>query len=228
MTIYIAIEGIDGSGKATQANLFAESLRIAGVPVAVVSFPDYTTPYGMKIAAYLRGEYGALKDLHPDLIAPLYALNRREVVNHIWRLGAENKVVIFDRYTGSNMAHQGAKIADRAARIAFYTELMATEVATLQAVTPRMTFFLDVAVEDSQANVDAKGPRDYTQDVRDLHEADVGHLNSAREAYREIAALDGWTVIDCARDGKMRPAEEIADQLFSAFVKTVGMKNVLY
>jgi dTMP kinase len=228
MTTFIAIEGIDGSGKATQANLLAESLRYAGVSTAVVSFPDYTTTYGKKIAAYLRGEYGELKDLHPDLIAPLYALNRCELRGSIQRAGLDNKVVIFDRYTGSNLAHQGSKVREAGTRLEFYDELLDTEIRLLNATAPRMTFFLDVAVTAAQTNVDSKEVRAYTSAVRDLQEANTSHLTSAREAYLEIAALKHWTIIDCAKDGVMRPADEIADQIFTCFVTRVGMKNVIY
>ncbi|MBI2607641.1 MAG: hypothetical protein HYW51_02330 [Candidatus Doudnabacteria bacterium] len=98
----IAIEGIDGSGKGTQAELLRMNFKNHGYPVAVVSFPRYHTPTGKLIAKYLNGQ---LKFDGAKLIAFLYALNRYEYRDQLIKSLNQGNVVILDRYTGSNMIH---------------------------------------------------------------------------------------------------------------------------
>src|SRR5262245_38670497 len=113
----IAIEGIDGSGKGTQAQRLVDRLGAAGVRRALVSFPRYReTLFGGAIGEFLNGAFGSLHEVHPFLASLLYAGDRFESRGHLSQLLASNDVVVLDRYVASNLAHQGAKLDGAAQR----------------------------------------------------------------------------------------------------------------
>src|SRR6476469_2021664 len=107
----LALEGIDGSGKGTQAARLAERARDHGRTVAELSFPTYDdNPFSRAVADYLNGEFGAADEVHPELAAMLYAGDRFHARPRLVAALAENDLVVCDRYVGSNAAHQGAKL----------------------------------------------------------------------------------------------------------------------
>src|SRR5262249_53565733 len=107
----IALEGIDGAGKRTQAQLLEARLRERGLTASVVSFPRYgQTIYAKSVASYLNGAFGPLESIDPRLAALLYAGDRAESRGYLADIDAAAQVVIFDRYVSSNLAYQGARI----------------------------------------------------------------------------------------------------------------------
>src|SRR5437764_10848036 len=109
----IAIEGIDGSGKHTQAELLKGKIRSLGKSTEVLSFPRYgQTLFAKCIAAYLNGEFGDLTSISPKSAALLYAGDRFESRDAIRQLSASQDVLIFDRYVASNLAHQAARVSN--------------------------------------------------------------------------------------------------------------------
>jgi dTMP kinase len=107
----IVIEGLDGSGKATQAKLLYEALLSEGERVRQVSFPDYHSPSSALVKMYLAGEFGS----HPDDVnayaaSSFYAVDRFASFKKNWREDYEKGVVIADRYTTSNAIHQCSKL----------------------------------------------------------------------------------------------------------------------
>ena len=109
-TVLIAIEGIDGSGKGTQAKRLHERLLAAGHTSELISFPRYSqTNFGRTIGRFLNGEFGALDQVDPHLAATLYAADRFESIGMLSSLLETKDVVVADRYVASNVAHQGAK-----------------------------------------------------------------------------------------------------------------------
>lgn len=96
----IAIEGGDQTGKMTQAALLQESLCKQGHKASILSFPDYTTPTGMKIKDMLHARSAP----NPRLLHKLLAENRREKRDQIASL-SQDAVLILDRYKYSNLAY---------------------------------------------------------------------------------------------------------------------------
>ena len=118
MATLIAIEGIDGAGKGTQAGRLVNALRETGLRVDSLQFPRYSaTTFGSAIGDFLNGRFGSLNDVHPQLAAVLYAGDRFESRELLLRMMEANDVVVLDRFVGSNLAHQSAKL-DGAARTA--------------------------------------------------------------------------------------------------------------
>jgi len=106
----IAIEGIDGTGKGTQAQMLVQALEARGRSVELFSFPAYQrTLAGSLIGAYLDGRMGPPRQIDSRLTAVLYALDRFELKGAIEGALARGAVALCDRYVGSNLAHQAAR-----------------------------------------------------------------------------------------------------------------------
>jgi dTMP kinase len=101
----IALEGVDGAGKTTQARLLAAALQQRGREVVLTQEPT-TGPQGQKLRSYLQGP---TRHLTPEAELALFLLDRREHVEQVIKPAlAAGKVVISDRYYYSSVAYQGA------------------------------------------------------------------------------------------------------------------------
>src|ERR1700693_5391726 len=106
----IALEGIDGSGKLTQLDLLARELDARGLATFRISFPRYESFFGKLVGSYLNGDFGALDAVDPHFSALLYAGDRLEAKSEIEAALSSGKIVLADRYIGSNMAHQSERV----------------------------------------------------------------------------------------------------------------------
>lgn len=209
---FIAIEGGDGSGKATQSELLFQYLNEQDYSVLKVSFPRYGQNSAHYVEKYLNGVYGEANDVHPDLGVLPFAIDRyaasQEIRDH---LAKPNSIVIADRYMASNLAHQGTKISDPDSRQSFYSQTMVTEYEVLGIPRPDLNIVLIVPTKSMQENVDKKDARSYTDKKRDIHEADADHLEKAKRNYEELCQLypDEFHAINCAESDSMRSIESI-------------------
>lgn len=216
----IAIEGIDGSGKGTQARLLTERLNALGQATVTLSFPAYDMPFGKLVGAYLNGAYGSLDTAPVVPVSMLYAMNRREVMQNLYALknaagkGVGDVVVILDRYTGSNLAHQGARLP-AGERDEYFEFMEYTEHELLSLPRPSCTIFLDVDEATAHDNVAKKGERAYTDASHDLHESSADYMAEVRRVYRALADKHGWRRVVCSTGGVMRSAEDIGHEVFS-------------
>ena len=111
MAFLVAIEGIDGSGKGTQSARLVDALNSRGIKAQLLQFPRYSaTTFGQAIGDFLNGRFGQLSDVHPQLASVLYAGDRFESRQLLQTMLETSDVVILDRYVGSNLAHQAAKL----------------------------------------------------------------------------------------------------------------------
>ncbi len=174
--LIIVIEGIDQSGKQTQSRILFEQLEKRSIPAAYISFPDYTTLIGKEIKAFLAGQRAY--NLHARHL--LLSLNRWERKEDLEKWLNEGKVVVINRYSGSNYAYgiaQGLKL----------DWLMNLEKGLPE---PSLTLLLDVPVGASLERKTAE---------RDVHERDQPLLRRVREEYLKLADLWSWRVINGAR-----------------------------
>jgi dTMP kinase len=212
----IAIEGIDGSGKGTQAARLRDALAADGLAVTLLSFPRYeATLFGRAIGEYLNGRFGALDAVSPYLASLLFAGDRFESRELLRTAIDEHDVVLLDRYVASNVAHQGAKLeGDERAELADWILRVEHEVFAL----PRadLVLLLDLPVPAAQRQIAQKAARSYTEREADLHEADAAYLANVRAAYLALARSEpNWTTIDCAPEGTVRPIDDIAAELLA-------------
>ncbi len=129
----IVFEGLDQSGKQTQAELQRDRLKQAGHKARLVSFPDYGTSIGEELARALQGE----RDYGPDVMQLLYIANRYERKPDLERWLDGGLMLVCDRYTASSVAYGEAQGLDRA------------WLADMQKFLPTasLTILLDIAPE---------------------------------------------------------------------------------
>lgn len=224
--IFIVIEGTDGSGKATQAKLLAECLRADGHRLAQFDFPQYFKSSSDFVKAYLQGRFGSIKEVSPRKASLLYALDRFEAAPDIKKALAEGKVVLANRYVGSNMGHQGAKITKQEERLKYFMWDMELEYNILEIPRPDINIILRVPARVAQKLVGEKRGKErfYTKGKkRDIHEASLAHLKKAEATYTEMARYfpKQFTLIDCAPAGKLLPVREISEKILKIVEKKI-------
>jgi dTMP kinase len=206
----IALEGIDGSGKMTQLDLLARALEARGQAVFRISFPRYESFYGKLVGRYLNGEFGALDAVDPHLSALLYAGDRLEARPDMEAALGEGKIVLADRYIGSNLAHQSARVAPER-REEFLVWLKRVEYGLYALPAEDLVIFLRVPVTEAHRLVGLKSARAYTNLKRDIQEADIKHLEETAIIYDRLATEPNWARIDCINTatGALLSPEEV-------------------
>jgi dTMP kinase len=217
MGMLLAIEGIDGAGKGTQAARLAETATEHGRRVASFSFPLYDdNPFSRAVADYLNGEFGAADEVHPELAALLYAGDRFHARPRIVSALQESDLVVCDRYVASNQAHQGGKLTGEARR-RLLDWLEEVEYGEFALPRPQLVILLDAPVALARSLVGQKAARGYTTLEADIHEADAVHSSATREVYLELAERDDWRVVSTAGgDGAARDVGDIAAEVWAA------------
>ncbi|MHC4877190.1 MAG: dTMP kinase [Planctomycetota bacterium] len=212
----IAIEGIDGSGKGTQAKLLHERLLASGVKSDLISFPRYSqTHFGAAIGRFLNGEFGQLNQVDPHLAATLYAADRFESLGMLTDLLASRDVVVSDRYVPSNIAHQGAK-REGDARQQLTDWISTVEYQVFGLPQADLIIHLDLPAETAQELIAKKAKRDYTDKAADLQEADRDYLTAVRQAYLDLAANEeNWQTVSLLDGDRLRTIDEIGDDIFA-------------
>ena len=186
----IAFEGLDQSGKQTQAEMLRDRLKQDGRKARVVSFPDYGTSIGEEIARALQGE----RDYEPEVMQLLYVANRYERRSDLQRWIDGGLILICDRYVASSIAYGEAQGLD------------ARWLADVQKFLPppAVTIMLDIAPETA---VQRKAVD------RDRYERDLAMQARVRDSYRRQASSGGWVVLDGERS-----KDAIAADVFAAVV----------
>ncbi|MBM3817874.1 MAG: dTMP kinase [Acidimicrobiia bacterium] len=175
--LLVAFEGLDQSGKQTQAESLRDRLIAAGRTVRLLSFPDYETVIGAEIGRALRGE----RDYTADVMQLLYVANRYEYKKEILREIEAGTILVCDRYLASSIAYGEAQGLDGA-------WLRDTQKYLPQ---PDITFLLDIPPE-----VSARRKRH----ERDKYERDLALLARVRDSYLQQATAGGWVRLDADRD----------------------------
>lgn len=225
MARLIAIEGIDGAGKGTQASRLQQSLAGRGLRSAVLQFPRYAaTSFGAAIGDFLNGRFGTLAEVHPQLAAVLYAGDRFESRGLLLELLEQNDVVVLDRFVGSNLAHQASRLTG-AARQTLIDWIERIEFGVFQLPRPDLTVLIDMSSQMSRELVSRKGQRDYTEREADLQEADLPYLERVRRCYLTLAAdREDWrTVHGLDAEGRLRSIDDVASEILSHATQLPGL-----
>jgi dTMP kinase len=148
----IVIDGIDGSGKATQVRLLSERFKKLKIKHKTIDFPRYSSNFfGKLIGEYLSGIYGDFTQVDPRIASVLYAADRAESSAQIKKWLDEGYTVIADRFVSANQIHQGGKIKDPKERKEFLNWLEVMEHKIFKTPVPNLVIYLDVPFEVSQA-----------------------------------------------------------------------------
>ncbi len=208
----IVIEGLDGSGKATQAGLLAENLRAGGaVSVRKISFPNYDSPSSSLVKMYLGGEFGSRPDdVNAYAASSFFAVDRYAGFKKDWQADYAGGIIIADRYTTSNAIHQCSKLPE-SEWDAYLDWLFDYEYRLLGIPAPDTVVYLRVDPAVGQRLL-AKRYEGHME-KEDIHERDREYLARCQKAAAYCAEKLGWKTVECARDGEMRPIEEIQKEI---------------
>lgn len=192
----IVVEGIDGSGKRTQIEMLSRALDAHGIEHASVSFPRYDGFFGRLVAQFLNGDFGPLSAVDPHFSALLYAGDRLESKPEMESALGAGKILLADRYIGSNLAHQGARVPTRK-RPVFLHWLKHLEYEVYGLPHEDLVIYLRVRPSEAQRLIGNKTARQYTKRKRDLQEVNLAHLKQASALYDRLAHQPHWVRIDC-------------------------------
>ena len=193
----IVFEGIDGAGKSTQIKLLKDYLKEQKIPAVFFKFPRHGKPvFGKIVDDYLRGKFGDPTKVNAYLTSAFYAADRGEEKNAIKEAKEKGKLVVIDRYVGSNMAHQLVKIKDKKGQQRFISWLEQLEFTQMGLPKPDKIFYFKVPFEatkkllESSRNKHVKG--------KDGHEKNLVYLQKVKRAYETIANnKKEWQIIEC-------------------------------
>lgn len=204
----ITIDGLDGSGKATQTSLLYSELKRLGIKVHLVSFPNYKEDSSAPVRMYLNGDFGKNPDdVNSYAASSFFAVDRYASYVRHWREDYKNgTLIIADRYTTSNMIYQLSKLP-KSEWDGFISWLCDFEYKKLGLPEPCLTLYLDVEPEISQELLNKRYKGDYNK--KDIHESNIGYLSLCRESAAYTARRLGWKVISCSSGGKLRDIENI-------------------
>jgi dTMP kinase len=206
----IAIDGIDGAGKGTQAKMLGEYLTGKKLKVKVVSFPMYNSFFGKMVSDYLNGNYGTLYSVNPKLASLLYAQDRQYYFSNSPVMAGE--VIIFDRYVNSNIAHHSSKINEKGRKV-FIDWIIELEYNINKIPKPDISFILDLEVENSKMNVAKKKKREYTAATHDLHEANTEYLVETRKVFLSLVNGTDTYLIKCDNNKILKNQDDIAKEI---------------
>ena len=213
----IAIEGIDGSGKRTQVELLTLTLKARGHSVYSTGFPQYDSWFGKMVGQFLNGDLGPLESVDPHFTSLLYAGDRFEAKPKLEAALNNGQIVLVDRYIGSNLAHQTARVPPEK-RSEFLEWIEHLEYGIYDLPREDLILYLRVPPAEAQKLVAQKSKRSYTNAKQDLLEASLRHLQDAAGVYDILSRSAPWVTIECfdATRGTMRSVNEIAREVLAA------------
>lgn len=207
----IVIEGIDGSGKSLQSALLSERLKKEAFKVKFIKFPQYEDNFFGKMARrYLNGEFGGVGAVNPYLASMLYAFDRWESKEKILKWLKQEYIVVCDRYADSNKIHQAGKLGNKEEKDKLLRWLDSLEYEVLGIPRPDVVFYLDVELSAALELMKLQEKK------KDIHESDADYLKASQLEARRLAKKYGWVRIDCVKNGKILPPQEIHEKIWSS------------
>lgn len=217
----IVLEGLDGAGKSTQITLLQSYFETQGLNVKYLHFPRFDAPvYGDLIARFLRGDLGSIENVHPMLVALLFAEDRHHAAALLNLWLEKGYVVILDRYIYSNIAFQCAKTEDLSLSKELRDWIFDLEFKKYKIPVPNLNLFLDVPLNfvDSKLTAAREGQeREYLKGKQDIHEESISFQSRVRDIYlNECQKEEGLLRVDCSdKDGNMLSPDSIFKKITS-------------
>ena len=226
---FLVVDGVDGSGKATQTKRLVARLRRNGHRVKTIDFPQYYSNFfGKLIGEYLSGKFGKSSDISPYLISVVYAADRWESSKKIKEWLHDGNIVIADRYASSNQIHQGGKIKDIKKRTEFLNWLDEMEYKVFDIPRPDAIIYLDVPIVYSMkmaSEKSAHSKKTYLNGKKDIYENDKLHMQNARSSAMDIVSKsNNWVRINCTDDKGMLSIPAIHNMIWKIVNKIINVK----
>ena len=179
----IVIEGTDKAGKTTQSRMLQEALKALGKICVVIDFPDYTTPIGMEIRAFLDGR----REYSSEVKHLLFSANRWEKKKEIESMAESGTIVIMNRYYQSNLVYGVSNGMDEAWLLRLDNGLPKEDMTIVLLVNP--------ATSKKRA------------ESLDAFEGDARLAAAAYKNYTKYARKFGWKVLDGSKSKEQVHAE---------------------
>jgi len=222
----IVIEGTDGSGKATQTKLLMDLLEKEGCKVFTTSFPNYDSDSSALVKMYLNGQISEnANGVSAKAASVFYAADRyityKKEMEDLYDSG--DYIMLFDRYSGSNIIHQGAKVisclsdkemAEKELQ-SFIMWLYDFEHKDLGIPKADAVIYLNVPIEYTEKLREGRKNKSNGAEKQDVHESDTSHLKNASKAGLMAADMLDWYVVECVKDDEMRTIEDISEEVFN-------------
>ncbi|MBR3988241.1 MAG: deoxynucleoside kinase [Clostridia bacterium] len=209
----IVIEGLDGSGKNTQARLLSEKLS-EKFNIKRLSYPDYESQSSALVKMYLGGELGDdPMAVNAYAASSFYAVDRIASYLKHWKDDFQKGMnFVFDRYTTSNAVYMLSKLKEEE-KEEFLNWLYDYEFNKMGLPKPDKVIYLDMPTEISQRLMSKRYDGDESK--KDLHEKNVEFLKVCRTNALFAAEVLGWTVIECSDGENPYSIEEIAEKVIA-------------
>lgn len=219
----IVIEGLDGSGKATQANLLFEELKNIGYDSKKISFPDYDQPSSSLVKMYLNSELGKKpEDVNAYAASSFYAVDRFASYVNLWKDWYESgNIIVADRYTTSNAVYHMGKLPFNEWNY-YLSWLQDFEYNKLGLPSPDLVIYLSMPVSVSQKLIAKRYNGDLNK--KDIHEKDIHFLKMCSESAEYSIKKLGWKRIFCSDGEKVRTVEEIHKDVLLASMEAINAK----
>lgn len=215
----IVIEGLDGSGKATQSQLLCQRLEQQGKLCKKVTFPDYDHESSAFVKLYLSGAMGTAEEVGAYAASTFFAVDRYVSFKLRWGRDYQNDtILVADRYSTSNATHQTTKLP-RDQWDEYLDWMEDYEYGKLGLPKPDLVIFLSVPPAISQKLIEERYHGDTKK--KDIHEADLNYLDRCYAGAGYVAQRQGWKVLDCAPEGKMLSIEEISEKIWKMVVDII-------
>lgn len=210
----IILEAGDGSGKATQTQMLYDRLVNEGRRVHKIDFPDYDSDSSALVKMYLNGDFGsAPEDVNAYVASTFFAVDRFASFRMKWKQYYDaGDIILLDRYTESNMVHQGVKIEDPSKRDDFIVWLWDLEYVRMGLPLPSEVVFLDMEPE-VEARLLARRARENGQSG-DIHEKDLAYLKKCHAEYLDSCKRYGWKRVICSENGQVRDPSAIHQDIY--------------
>ena len=225
----VVLEGLDGAGKSTQVKKLRSYLESLFGSLEYIHFPRYDAPvYGDLISRFLRGDFGSNEQVHPQLVALLFAEDRHGAAPEMKATLNAGGHVLLDRYVYSNIAYQCAKISDKEEADNLRNWIFNTEYGDFGLPVPDLNIFLDVPIAFVESKLKSQrggDDRSYLEGGQDIHEADIEFQKKVRALYREQCEADPKFIrIDCSDEyGEMLPPGAIFEKIRQTVDKAINI-----
>jgi len=204
----IVIDGLDGSGKATQTKILVNRLKTEGHEAETLDFPQYTQNFfGGMVRQYLDGKFGPATKVDPRLASLLYAADRWESSEKIKQWLAADKIVILDRYYTSNLIHQTPKL-EEAEIDDFISWIEKMELEIFKIPKPDLVLYLHVDAQTSHNLIAKRGQG------HDGHD-ELEYMKLTEKRCQFLTKKLGWRTVECCQTGQILSIEKIAQLIWS-------------
>ncbi|OIO50789.1 MAG: hypothetical protein COV41_02920 [Candidatus Brennerbacteria bacterium CG11_big_fil_rev_8_21_14_0_20_43_10] len=225
--LFVVIEGIDFTGKATQSKLLLERLRKLGIKTSYFDFPQYKQRSCTFVEDYLAGEFGDATKLSPKISSIFFALDRFAAKNKLIQALADG-VVVANRYSTSNFGHQATKYKTVKEKIRFWKWSRQLEYNFLKLPKPDIVFILMLPLAVSLKLGRSRKSSKYVSThgkTTDMHQQSMKHLAGARKNYLLLGKMypKMCRIIDCYDKKKnyILPPEIIADKIWAVLQESI-------